>query len=101
MSSSLPVEQPVHRLVNAINTLGLYILRNAMDGFDKLMIDILRCISVHRSGYFLFTDQKMLVIARTPRKDWHLSKIRCKVVSFQALDATMNWQDSMSTLICP
>jgi len=77
MSSSLPVEQLVHRLVDAIDSLGLDILRNAMDGFHEIMKGILRSIPVHRSGRSPFIDQRILVVARLPRKDWHPSVIRC------------------------
>ena len=64
MSSSLTVEQLVHRLVNAIDSLGLDMLGNAMDGFLELMNGILRSISVHRSGHPPFIDPRMLVVAR-------------------------------------
>jgi len=64
MSSSLPVEQLVHRLVNVTDSLGLDMLGNAMDGFLELMIGILRSISVHRSGHSPFIDPRMLVVAR-------------------------------------
>ena len=80
MSSSLSIEQLVHRLVNTIDSLSLDILRNAMDGFHELMIGILPSISVHRSGHSPFIDQRMLVVARMPRKDGHLSILRCWVL---------------------
>jgi len=79
MSSSLPVEQLVHRLVNTTDSLGLDILRKAADGFHELTNGILRYIWVHRSGHPPFIDQRMLVVARMLRKDWHLFIIRCWV----------------------
>ena len=77
MSNSLPVEQPVYRLVNAIDSLAFGILRNAMDGFHELLIGILRSITVHRSGHSPFIDPRMLIVARMLVRDWHLSIIHC------------------------